>query len=120
METELSIITAEQTAAKSNRLVLLFIVCFAGNLFAGSISTVMTVYLHAVVKEYQGSQTTVQLNNISAYINALFILGWAVGGFLWGLIGDKTGRKAALLLSIGSYGVFTLLTAFTQSRAEGM
>jgi len=120
METELSIITAETASAKSARLALLFVVCFAGNLFAGAISTVMAVYLHAVVKEFQGAQSTAQLNNISAYINALFIFGWAVGGFLWGLIGDKTGRKASLLLSIGSYGLFTLLTAFTQSWAEVM
>ena len=120
METEFAIVTAEQTAAKYTRLVLLFIVCFFGNLFAGAISTVMAVYLHAVVKEYQGGQTSAQLNNISAYINALFIFGWAAGGFIWGLIGDKTGRKASLLLSIGSYGFFTLLTAFTQNWAEVM
>jgi MFS family permease len=120
METELSTIAAEPLRVKSNQLALLFIVCFAGNLFAGSISTVMTVYLHGVVKEYQGSKTTAQLNNISAYINALFILGWAVGGFIWGVIGDKAGRKASLLLSIGSYGLFTLLTAFTNSWAEVM
>jgi len=120
METEFTIVAAEQTVAKSNQLVLLFIVCFAGNLFAGSVSTLMAVYLPAVVKEFQGSQSSAQLNNISAYINAIFIFGWAVGGFLWGLIGDKTGRKAALLLSIGSYGIFTLLTSFTQSWAEVM
>jgi len=120
MESLLDISAVEQVRVKSNRLILLFIVCFAGNLFAGAISTVMTVYLHAVVKEYQGSQSNAQLNNISAYINALFIFGWAVGGFLWGLIGDKTGRKAALLLSIGSYGIFTMLTSFTQSWVEVM
>ncbi len=120
METDLSIVAGDQVAAKSNRLALLFIVCFAGNLFAGAISTVMAVYLHAVVKEFQGTQSTAQLNNISAYINALFIFGWAVGGFLWGLIGDKTGRKASLLLSISSYGLFTLLTSFAQSWNEVM
>ena len=120
METELYIIAGDQVAAKSNRLALLFIVCFAGNLFAGAISTVMAVYLHAVVKEFQGTQNTAQLNSIGAYINALFIFGWAIGGFLWGLIGDKTGRKGALLLSIGSYGLFTLLTSFTQNWGEVM
>ena len=120
METEISMITGEQTTGKSNRLALLFIVCFAGNLFAGAVSTLMAVYLPAVVKEFQGAQSSAQLNNISAYINATFIFGWAVGGFLWGLIGDKTGRKASLLLSIGSYGIFTLLTAFAQSWSEVM
>jgi len=118
MEIEIAMITAEQMPVKSSRLISLFVVCFAGNLFAGAVSTLMSVYLPVVVKEFRGSQSVGQLNNISAYINALFIFGWAIGGFLWGLISDKTGRKIALLLSIGSYGVFTILTAFTQSWPE--
>jgi len=120
MQTELLATPVEQQSVKSARLILLFIVCFAGNMFAGSVSTLMSVYLPAVVKEFQGSRDTGQLNDISAYINALFIFGWAIGGFLWGLISDKTGRKTALLLSIGSYGIFTILIAFTQSWGEVM
>ncbi|HWZ03269.1 MAG TPA: MFS transporter, partial [Mucilaginibacter sp.] len=118
METEIANVAKEQTPAKSGRLISLFIVCFAGNLFAGAVSTLMSVYLPVVVKEFQGSQSADQLNNISAYINALFIFGWAIGGFLWGLISDKAGRKTALLLSIGSYGIFTMLTALTLSWPE--
>nr|MBA4167107.1 MFS transporter [Chitinophagaceae bacterium] len=52
-----------------------------------------------------------------AYINALFILGWAMGGFAWGFISDKIGRKKSLLLSIGCYGLFTLLTGFMHNWA---
>ncbi|BAU52674.1 MFS transporter [Mucilaginibacter gotjawali] len=120
MQTELIATPVAQQSVKSVRLILLFIVCFAGNMFAGSVSTLMAVYLHVVVREFQGNQSSAQLNSISAYINSLFIFGWATGGFLWGLISDKTGRKAALLLSIGSYGIFTMLTAFSQSWGEVM
>ncbi len=113
-------VTSDDQTEKSANLALLFMVCFAGNLFAGSISTLMSVYLPVVVKEFQGKQNADQLNDLSAYINCLFIFGWAIGGFLWGLTGDKTGRKNALLLAIGSYGIFTILTGFSQSWGQVM
>ena len=90
-------------------LAMLFIVCFAGNMFAGVVSTLMSVYLPVVVKELQGDQAASQFNTMSAYINSVFIFGWATGGFLWGVIGDKAGRKMSLLLSIACFGLFTLL-----------
>jgi len=112
----LTIVTENQKVRSAN-LLPLFIVCFAGNLFAGSVSTLMSVYLPVLVKEFRGSQSAEQLNTLSASINALFIFGWAIGGFLWGIIGDKTGRKMALLLAIGCYGVFTMLTGFAPNWA---
>jgi MFS family permease len=103
-------INAESNQTTSANLILLFIICFAGNMFGGVISTLMSVYLPVVVKELQGNQTESQLNDISAYINSLFIFGWAAGGFFWGIIGDKTGRKTSLLLTIACFALFTILT----------
>ncbi len=93
----------------STQLAMVFIICFIGNMFAGVVSTLMSVYLPVVVKELHGNQTESQLNDMSAYINSIFIFGWAAGGFLWGFIGDKAGRKISLLLSIVCFGLFTLL-----------
>jgi predicted MFS family arabinose efflux permease len=103
-------INAENKQTTSANLVLLFIICFAGNMFGGVISTLMSVYLPVVVKELQGNQTDSQLNDISAYINSLFIFGWAAGGFLWGFIGDRIGRKTSLLLTIICFSLFTIFT----------
>jgi MFS family permease len=91
-------------------LTLLFILCFVSSVFGGAVSTLMSVYLPVVVKELQGDIAPDQVNYISGYINALFIFGWAIGGFSWGLISDKIGRKKALVYSIGCYGIFTVLT----------
>jgi len=110
MKSTISINT--QDKATTTNLMALFIVCFAGNMFAGVVSTLMSVYLPVVVKELRGGQSDRQLNDISGYINSIFIFGWAAGGFLWGIISDKTGRKASLLLSIACFGIFTLLTGF--------
>lgn len=91
-------------------LILLFLLCFVSSVFGGSVSTLMSVYLPVVVKDLQGALKPAEINYLSGYINALFIFGWAIGGFSWGLISDKVGRKKALLYSIACYGVFAYLT----------
>jgi MFS family permease len=109
METTISPPKDIDTKTATGKLATLFIICFIGNVFAGVVSTLMSVYLPIVVKELQGNQTANQFNNVSAYINSIFIFGWAVGGLLWGIIGDLAGRKVSLLLSIACLGLFTLL-----------
>ncbi len=47
----------------------------------------------------------------SAYIQAAFLVGWAVGGAFFGRIGDRLGRSRALSLTILTYAVFTGLCA---------
>jgi MFS family permease len=92
--------------------ILLFIICFLGTAFAGTISTLMSVYLPVAVRDLLGNRNEAELNRISAYINAVFIFGGSLGGFLSGWISDKAGRKIAVILSVASYGVFTLATGF--------
>jgi MFS family permease len=95
--------------------VLLFTLCFIVSAIGGTVSTLMSVYLPVAVRELLGDRNAGELNTISGYINALFIFGWAFGGFIWGVISDRLGRKTALLLAIACYGFFTFSTAFIQS-----
>lgn len=48
----------------------------------------------------------------SAWIQAGFLLGWALGGAFFGRIGDRLGRSFALILTILTYAVFTGLSFF--------
>ncbi len=96
-------------------LTTIFIICFLCSVLGGTVSTLMSVYLPVAVKDLLGEDAGFNLNHISAYINALFIFGWAFGGFTWGIIGDKIGRKKALLLTITCYGLFTVLTGYMTS-----
>jgi MFS family permease len=89
----------------------LFTICFLCSVLGGTVSTLMSVYLPVAVKDLLGDTAT-GLNTISGYINALFIFGWAFGGFTWGVIGDAIGRKKSLLFAITCYGIFTVLTGF--------
>jgi hypothetical protein len=58
---------------------VLFTICFLGTVFAGVVSTLMSVYLPVAVKDLLGEKNATEYNTISAYINAVFILGGAFG-----------------------------------------
>lgn len=88
---------------------LLFGICFFGNILAGMASTLMSVYMPVVVAELVGTVNDSELNHVSAYINALYFIGWAIGGLTWGFIGDKMGRAKSLALAVTMYGLFTFL-----------
>jgi len=48
-------------------------------------------------------------------IQAAFLLGWALGGAFFGVIGDRLGRSRALVLTILTYALFTGLSFFAQT-----
>ncbi len=91
---------------------LLFVLCFLGVVFAGLVSTLMSVYLPIAVRDLLGDKNQGQVNTISAYINAVFIFGGAFGGFIAGIACDKAGRKKSVTGSIAVYSIFTLLTGY--------
>ena len=51
----------------------------------------------------------------SAYIQAAFLIGWALGGAFFGRLGDLIGRSHALALTIITYALCTGLCAFAQT-----
>lgn len=48
-------------------------------------------------------------------VQALFILGWATGGFLFGIVGDKWGRTRTMIVTILMYAIFTGLSGLSQN-----
>ena len=51
----------------------------------------------------------------SGYIQAAFLVGWALGGAFFGRLGDILGRSRSLSLTILTYAVFTGLSFFAQT-----
>jgi MFS family permease len=51
----------------------------------------------------------------SSWIQAAFLVGWALGGAIFGRLGDKLGRSRALCLTILTYAAFTGLSYFAQT-----
>jgi len=89
---------------------VLFFICFVGTVLAGAISTLMAVYLPVAVRDLLGDKNPDELNYISAYINSVFVFGGAFGGVIAGSIGDRAGRKTAVVVSIACVGFFAILT----------
>jgi predicted MFS family arabinose efflux permease len=108
-------IETEITGKISAYLWLMFGICFLGNVLAGMASTLMSVYLPVVVADLLGQTDESRFTQISAYINALYFVGWAVGGFVWGMIGDRVGRARSLALAVSMYGLFTFLKSVAPS-----
>jgi len=52
-----------------------------------------------------------------SWVLALSYIGLGVGAASGGYLGDRIGRKSALLIAVGLFGVFTALTALAQSLA---
>ena len=49
---------------------------------------------------------------------SVFMVGWAVGGIFFGVMGDRVGRVKTLTLTILLYALFTGLSAFSQSTTD--
>ena len=52
------------------------------------------------------------VTNRSGWIQAAFLVGWALGGGFFGRLGDRLGRSRALVLTILTYACFTGLSFF--------
>jgi MFS family permease len=56
--------------------------------------------------------------NAATYATSFFMLGWAVGGIGFGVMGDRVGRVKTLMLTILLYAVFTGLSAFSTGTGD--
>ncbi len=59
--------------------------------------------------------TSPEVKEKSAYIQAAFLVGWALGGAFFGRLGDRMGRRTALSLTILTYALCTGLCALAQT-----
>lgn len=60
-----------------------------------------------VAKLLEVSTTDKSVGYYSSWIQASFLLGWAIGGAIFGRLGDRIGRSRALVLTILTYAIFT-------------
>jgi MFS family permease len=62
-----------------------------------------------------GDTTTDGVQAFGKVVTAFFLIGWGVGGMIFGALGDKFGRAKMLMVTILIYSVFTGLSYFSQS-----
>jgi MFS family permease len=52
---------------------------------------------------------------LGAYATSIFMLGWATGGLIFGVVGDRFGRAKTMMATILLYSIFTGLSAWSQN-----
>jgi len=101
--------------SKNNWLALFL--CILSYAFAGTVSTLMSVYLPVAIPELLDKKVTEsELGEIGAYISAVFLFGWMIGGLLFGVWSDRIGRKKVLVFSTALYGLATILCVFVPNQ----
>lgn len=50
-----------------------------------------------------------------AYATMIFMMGWAIGGLIFGILGDRMGRAKTMMMTILVYSLFTGLSALSVS-----
>jgi MFS family permease len=72
----------------------------------------------AVTELMGGKVSPEQLGSIGGYLAMVGLLGWAVGGFAFGIVADYLGRVKTLALSIIIFSFFTACQGFAQSAFQ--
>ena len=54
-----------------------------------------------------------QITEFGGYATSIFLLGWATGGLIFGVLGDRIGRAKTMVLTILLYSLFTGLSALS-------
>jgi MFS family permease len=53
--------------------------------------------------------------DVAKKVTAVFLIGWGIGGLVFGALGDRYGRAKMLMITVLTYSVFTGLNYFSQT-----
>ena len=65
------------------------------------------------VGQLESAEADALVRQYSGYATAIFIIGWATGGLVFGWMGDRLGRARTMVLTILMYSVFTGLSSLS-------
>jgi MFS family permease len=91
-----------------------FVVWLGWTLDAADFGLYALVLRPALTELLGGNPSMAQIGTVGGFLSMAGLLGWAVGGFLFGIIADYIGRVRALMFSIVIYSVFTALQGVSQ------
>jgi MFS family permease len=70
------------------------------------------------LRELLPGATDAQVAGYAATATSIFIVGWATGGLVFGLFGDRWGRTRTMTITILIYSLFTGLSAVSRSWGD--
>lgn len=112
MEKAVDVSEVIDRAGVSKAQCLVIVLCAVVAVFDGFDLQTIAISAPVITREWGLSP------HVMGSVFILGLLGMAVGALLVGLIGDRFGRKAALILSILTFGIFTFATALATSYEQ--
>jgi MFS family permease len=98
---------------------LVFLVVWLGWAFDSTDFNLFGLALRPALTDLLGGQPTMaEIGRVGGYLSMTGLLGWAFGGFLFGMIADYIGRVRALALAILVYSVFTACQGFAATPLQ--
>jgi SHS family sialic acid transporter-like MFS transporter len=97
---------------------LVLAAAFLGWMFDGVEQGVFPLIARPALQDLLRTDADALIGPWMGYITALFLLGAALGGFIFGWIGDRFGRVRAMIGSILAYSLFTGCCYFAQSPGQ--
>jgi len=88
------------------------IAAFLGWMFDGLEMGLFPIAARPALQDLMNMPSEAALGQWYSYLMALFLVGAAAGGFLFGWMGDRMGRVRTMALSIAGYSIFTGLGYF--------
>ena len=98
---------------------LVLVVAWLGWVFDSMDSTIYALVMTPALKELLGPRSSAE--NIGWHggvIFAVFVVGWALGGIIFGVAADYLGRARTLVITILIYAIFTGLAGFSRTWWE--
>ena len=100
---------------------LVLLVAWLGWVFDSMDATIYAIVLHPALAELLrtsvagGPVTHEVIGWYGGLIFSIFLIGWAVGGVLFGIVADHFGRTKTLIITILVYSLFTGLAALSDN-----
>jgi MFS family permease len=87
-----------------------------GLMFDLMAANLLGVAMAPALRELLGAKASTQsVGWYGGLITTIFLVGWSLGGMLFGIYADYYGRKSALMVTILMYSLFTAISMFAHS-----
>jgi MFS family permease len=65
-----------------------------------------------------GDPSQATIDRFGTYATSIFLMGWGIGGLIFGVMGDRIGRAKTMIITILMYSIFTGLSAISRGFAD--